>query len=362
MGTVQRNSQVPEKNEILKRQRLRQERTKALHSSGPYTDAFLKQVFSPVSALGRPEGEASSWFTSSFNKSLRYLSRTYNLNIGTFTDLPYPLNIRESFLTAKAAIDKRSDGTELILVSGHKKGPHLATAKVIDTGWTLYYLPLKPLWQLHLMKNKQTFCLLACMYAFLHQVARLPLFQQYNYLHDTCDMIRENMICDEGNYTEEEEKEFAAEFTLMDRVTPKLNDCIKTGKTLQNFSKMIEGFRPATSLEFDLLDIAKEFQQIQKEFPNRHFMENLSGELFYPDENERTYVEQYYSFCWTTKGWLMENVESYVNCDLQERSFLDEPCSVQHFDKPQINVDHSCTYHERLMASLNQLSETLNQI
>jgi hypothetical protein len=362
MHTPQQNRRVRKKNELPGRCRIRKKRKEKTGATLRHANGFLKQRFSPVMDVDRHDATVISVTENSFYRSLKNLARVYKFEPLLNTGLAYPLNIRKSFRHAQSLIEKSGSSIHLIIYQDFRSNPSLATVRELDTNLTLYYIPIDALWKLHIARNEQAFCLLLSIYAYICQETGMPLFNDDNYVGSSCDYFFEMIEEDNTGYDEEELAEYRLLGATIHRVSPILNKAIADKRNLELFESRISSFDPRSDFEKELLTVAKAFLNLMRRFPGRYFMENLSCGFLHFDEDDYSHADQYFSFCWTTDGWLMENLESYVNSDLQERSYLDQPCSVQNFSKRQTNEAHPMDFHYALMKQLNLLVETLNNI
>jgi hypothetical protein len=362
MHTLQQNRRVRKKNGLSCGRRIREKGKEKSGARIRNTNGFLKQRFGPVLDIELQDVQTANFVEDAFYNSLKNLAQLYRFEPLVNTSLPYPLNIRKSFMHAQSLVEKKGSQVQLIVYQDFQTSPVLATARELDTNLTLFYIPLEALWKLHLAKNKPAFDLLISVFAYLHQVIDMPLFTDDNYVGSTCEMIFEQLDENEYGFEDEELKGYRVLASTINRVAPIMNKEIQYHRNLEEFESRIDSFQPKSDFDEGLLTNARSFHQIKQRFPGRSFMEHLSCGFMYFDEDEITHADQYFSFCWTVDGWLMDNLDSYVNSDLQERSYLDQPCSVQLFSKRQREETHGFEFHFALMEQLNLLVDTLNMI
>lgn len=362
MQSLQQNRRIRKKNGLSRGRRIREEGKEKTGARIRNSNGFLKQRFGPVLDIEGYDAETANVIETAFYTSLNNLAQLYKFEPLSNPALPYPLNVRKSFLHARSQVEKKGSQVQLIVYQDFQTSPILATVRELDTNLTLFYMPIDSLWKLHLARNKPAFHLLISVFAYLHQGIDMPLFTDDNYVGSTCEMIFEQLSENEYGFDDDELKGYKMLASTINRVAPILNKEIQYPRNLELLESRINSFQPKSDFDEGLLTNAKSFFEIKQRFQNRSFMENLSCGFMHFDEDEITHADQYFSFCWTVDGWLMDNLDSYVNSDLQERSYLDQPCSVQLFSKRQGKEAHGFEFHYALMEQLNQLVDTLNMI
>ncbi len=362
MQTLQPNRRIRKEGELSGRRGTGKKREEKTRTHFRHANGFLKQRFGPVMDIGRNNNESLKCIEESFYHSLKNLAQLYKFEPLLNPSLPYPLNIKKSFHHAEQYIGEKGSNIQLIIYQDYKTEPSLATVKELDTNLTLFYIPIDPLWKLQRTKNKPAFDLLLSVFAYLHQMADMPLFNDDNYVGSTCNMIFEQVEEDQHGFDEDELKNYRTLAGAIQRVAPILNKEIGYPKNLHLFESRVNAFEPKSDFEDGLLHSAKAFLNLYQSFPGKSFMENLSCGFLYFNEDELSSADQYFSFCWTLDGWLMDNLDSYVNSDLQERTYLDQPCSVQFFSKRQVKETHGFEFHQALMEQLNLLVDTISML
>lgn len=360
MRKIYSHSQMLTKNGKDQRRRRNQKNQKKTCATFPTTDAFLKQSFGSINAFGTRDSLEAFQVTKQIKRSLEYLHRLHRLPPVQLPSLAFPKNLYQAFGESEALLYQQQPALHVELMQDDKGKYMVATIQELDTKMTLFYLPLKALWILHRQKNTEAFQILLGIYSYLYHQAGMATFQSGNYIWDTCECIEEYLINDETDIEKEELFEIKQEFTRFRRIAPILNKAITDPTPFGRLPTLINEYQAFTPFASTLKNIAVALVNLHKACPNELFIQNLSSRWLYEQDEEPTYVEQYFSFCWSDKGWLMEQLESHVNVDLQEKSFLDVPCSVQLFDRPQKEVKHTMFYQEKILDLLNQLSALLN--
>jgi hypothetical protein len=161
---------------------------------------------------------------------------------------------------------------------------------------------------------------------------------------------------------EEEFKGYYLFFTYMKRSLKILNREVKTKVHIDQFSQRILSFEPACEFDKQLIVAAQKLYDLFTKFPHRSFTQNSSGKFLHSEVEELGYLYQYFTFCWSTEGILIDQYTEYVNSDLQEREAMDQPLSLQFFDRKQEKSIHVFSFEEALQDAICLLAETLNQL
>ena len=282
--------------------------------------AFLNQEFKPVTDLSITNKANVLLIERSFFNSLKHLSSFYEFKAKIFRHLSYPENIVATFEHAVDMMRKKEPSIKLVITISEQSPVALSTVRELDTDLTLFYVPMDALIRLHRRKNKQAFWLLVSCYAYLHQHAGMPLCGGYSYVDDCYRMIEEAIEGRDSDFEEEELISYRRTFSYMKRCLRILNREIKKAEQVTNFSVRLQSFHPSNEMERDLFQSASKLLALFEQHPGRSLRELSSGEFLYKDVEEKGYIEQYYSFCWTLDGWLIDQLVEYANCDLQERA------------------------------------------
>ncbi|WEA01764.1 hypothetical protein [Mucilaginibacter sp. SJ] len=153
------------------------------------TNGFLNHAFEPF-WLFSGNGEKAE---EQFFRSLTHLCEHYDLLLPDVSGSAFPQNIYHAWkVTAERikAIDKKLD---LIILNDDTHEAVLATISNFDTGRTLYYIPVKPLWKWVNEPGHQAVAeVVTGIFAYLFQVVQIPMYteyesfigQQYRYIED----------------------------------------------------------------------------------------------------------------------------------------------------------------------------------
>lgn len=312
----------------------------AVRSAHDVTNAFLAMQFYP--RLQEPEiGENydSSKLEREFFKSLSNISKKLNITKLHSTGMPFPYNISESMVHLKKQLKLSLDDWREIRLINDGNSTFFAKEERYNTGCTLYYIPVIPLYTiLHNKKTVKASKLLIAVYAYIYQVLAVSYYRnEDSYLNSMYEMIENSYIEDDDEYENNDD----ALMDFNDAIL--IGDCIKQiitePKNLRSFQKLLRNFKPKNAFEKDVLIIATSFHELFSTYPNvridRKFFPLRYREM--TDELERPVtLDNYVSFCASIKGSLFEILCDYVNNDLQEYSEIDEPTRFIPFDNRKI--------------------------
>ncbi len=362
METIQTDRRLGRKTGLLRRCRNHQKNKTAKPSAIDACNAFLKQVFTPVTDLALNNAQTIAEIEKHYYRSLDHLSRLYHFRPRLYKHLSYPFNIVNSYEHAKQRLAKKDNLLELVIVSKDDGSVCLATAREYDTNLTLLMMPMDALANLHSVRNFRSFKLLLSCYAYLYQKAGMKLCDQGSYVFG-CYETNQEWIENEESFMEEEEfKGYYLLFAYMRRSLKVLNREVKNKVHLDHFSHRIFSFEPVSEFDKQLLASAQALFDLYTKYPDRSFTENSSGKFLHTEIEEMGYLYQYFTFCWSTEGILIDQYTEYVNSDLQEREAMDQPMALQLFDRQQEKALHDFSFEEALQEAICSLAETLNQL
>lgn len=328
----------------------------------PAAHGFLNQTFAPVTDCAHFSTTSYTAIQSTFYASLNNLSRLYKFPHFTASGAIFPYNIYQSFTHAEKWMQEKTKYLRLLIIEQDNNPACLATLKELDTGMTLYYLPLDILVGLHRGGRKQCFQMVLSIFAYLHRIAGMPLCSDNDYLYYCYEMI-ENWVDDACNeFDEEEYRKYSQDLSIMRRFTNVLEKAVRLPLHLDSFGERVKGFSPSNQNEGALLVTAEKLYALYQQYPTSYFNENILPKQANDNEERPIYANQYLSFCWTMQGWINDHLFEIVNCDLQERCEIKQPSSLQFFDEPQTKESHDLDFETRLLDYICELSDALNDL
>jgi hypothetical protein len=324
-------------------------------------NGFLTHTFQPFWAYEGNKARAER----EFFRSLANLCTYYDLRIPDVTGLTFPQNIYRSWETTAERIKAIDQQLDCIILKDEQHEATLATIKQFSTGMTLYYIPVKPLWNWVQQAQQQALSeVVIAIFAYLHHVAGVPFYteqgsylhQQYNYLEE---MINEDMQNDEEEDAHRQEE--LNELYTLQNAGIHLYRKIIIPQTLEQMEDLILKYSKSETCNPDWAILAIEFLQLYQNYPTRSFFDNIRPDLCHPEIEERVYAEQYISFYWSGNDCLQDSLFCMIDSEFQESGITDEPITVELFNTLTEKKDENFGFETRLLALINRLCELLNK-
>ena len=320
-------------------------------------NGFLNHSFQPFWGVAFPDWQKAE---QEFFGSVANLCALYGWNIPDVSGLNFPANIREAYQQIIAQESKRFT-LNVGIHQDEQRACCLATTKNYDTCYQLYYIPVRPLWEMRARKtDKELYRLLCRIFAYLYQVAGIPFFSEPGLLNSNYETIQ--------NWIEEEQD--VEEETFRRKQKKELRELEKAGKILlpeiqslfrqADLEACLLAYRKQCRGDQEMIAVAEEFIKLVRDYPKRRIRETMSYDAE-ADDNNTIYWEQYISFYWSSNDCLNETLFQMVNDEFQEMSYQEEPTCLQWFDRPQEQENHVFDYEPRLFSLLNSLTGILNE-
>lgn len=288
-----------------------------------------------------------------FFKSLSLIAEKFNLSMLECTNIPFPYNIADSMAHLKKQLKETvADWSDVRLIH-YKNSTFFAQEMRYDTGMTLYYIPVFPLYNiLHNKDTKQVSELLLSVYAYIYQVLGVPNYRSDDcYLYSMYEML-ENWIYDDGA-----EEGFIQEIDDAKTIGDFMGKIISDPKNLLNYKNRLKSFVAKTDFDKQCLSVAKSFFGLLTKYPKARI-----DRKFYPlrfrekiEDIERPIgLDNYVSFCASIQGCLFESLFQSVNEDLQEYNEIDEPTRFIPYDNRKIK-ENDFDFESRVFNALDNL-------
>lgn len=326
------------------------------------TNGFLKCTFLPKLKTAKPV-QACKKTERDFYQSLSTLAEHYSIEpMPTRQDYGYPYNMVLAMWDMDTQM-KRSlrnwDGFKLIQDS---KKTFLTSEERYDTGTTLFFIPIVPLFEmLHNKQRKHTAHLLISVCSYLYHIAQIPYYRQEDtylyWMYETHKDWIDND--DETEETASYKIELSKAETIGDRIEQKLYNRIN----LTMFEQRLSNFKSRDTLDKECLKVACNAFALYTEYPKASIFRNApmpEQDPYNEDcENEVIEMEKYISFIADTKGWLYESVQDSINNEFNEYGVMEEPTINKVFDGRKITAGN-LDFENRIFELLDDLSYLLN--
>ena len=249
---------------------------------------------------------------------------------------------------------------EIRLVQDSKKTYFISEEKY-NTGTTLYYIPIEPLYQmLHDPKRKRNAQLLISVCSYLYHIADIPYFrQESSYLYWMYEMHKEWVEQDDET---EENEVYKLEFDKAEFIGDCIEQKIFNPMSLQVFGQRLNTFKRSDAFDHECWLTASNAFALFTEYPKASIYRNApmpeQGPHNDDDGNETIGMEKYISFISHTKGWLYENLAESINNEFNEYVAMQEPTICKRFDK-KVVTKNTLDFENGLFALLDDMCSLL---
>ncbi len=325
---------------------------------------FLNSSFGLLIGEQLAEMKTIDQLESCFLNSLGHLSTCYEIEALFFDHLEFPANLLQAL-----------DHAEEILCA---KDPHLGLAftetpeaiclaayQSYDTGRTLYYLQLAPLYDLiRLEWNNCVAERLLWIFNYLIVQLEIPHPVSGGYMQQRYDMIRDWTLDDEY-MSEEERSDSLQAWDDQFICSRELLDKIEMADSGRAFEPIPERTGLVGEFENKVNELIAAFTGLRKAHPEASLWSPFHPEfsLAGSDEDaECVWPEQYISFVWSFHDEIFDALEDTINCDMQEASVVIEPIAFQAFDAEVSEPRYDLEFVSRLFPMLLELAELLEAL
>ena len=336
------------------------ERQAEIRTNSNATNGILKCTFLPKLKTAHSI-QACQKTERDFYKSLSKLAEHYSIEPMTTQAYNFPYNMVLGMWDIDAKmkrIHRNWDGLNLLQDS---KKTILQSEERYDTGTTLYYIPIVPLYRmLQDKKRKKTAQLLLSVCSYLYHIANIPYYRQDDsYLYWIYEM--HNDWIEDDCETEENEMQ-KSELRKAEQIGDKIEQKLFNRINLKIFEQRLKSFKSSNTFDHKCWLLACDTFTLYKEYPNERIFRNapFSEQDPYENdyENQSIGMEKYISFCAESKGWLYESLTDCINNEFNEYGKIDEPIICKTFDGSELNQT-DLDFENRLFNVLDSLSRLL---
>jgi hypothetical protein len=362
MQTIQTVRNIRRKHKPIARCAGSKKEPKQFRSARPFADSFLRHSFLPLFEMGK-KIPSQYEVEMDFFSSLAILSRLYGFEVLDITGKSYPYNILLAYSDAQKQLHGLGKDIELSIMQEQDGSVKLATKHIYNTGNTLYYIPVLPLYQL-LQDNKQkkTAELLLSVFAYLYHIAGIPYYRENNsYLFYNYECMEEWLIYELEDEESESGNSMISELNTASYYGDVMHRKMYNPYHLSVFEKRIGSYKFNNSFEKDCLSVAKQALALKLEYPADTIFKNTSNREFESDEGIIR-AEQYISFIAHTDGALYENIARVINDEFNECCEIEEPTILQIYDAQNELTRKALDFEYRLFPLLNDLCTLLNNM
>lgn len=291
------------------------------------------------------------------------MAQHYQIEPMQTKDFGFPYNIALSMWdmqTKARRVNANWDGYRLVQDSTRT---FLITEERYDTGTTLYYIPVVPLFiMLRNKKCKQTAQLLLSVFSYLYHVADIPYYRQEDsYLYWLYEMHKDWVEQDEET---DDTQIYLSDFVKAEYVGDRIEQKLFNRCNLTFFEQRLNRFTSHNHFEQECWRVACNAFDLYSKYPDASIFRNAPTPERDPHndddyDNESIGMEKYISFIAETKGWLYENLSDSINNEFNEYGNMDEPTIRKAFDGSSITKE-SLDFENRLFELLDDLCYLLH--
>jgi hypothetical protein len=356
--TVGRVCQLDAKAKRRKRSTERQAENRA---DSHATNGFLKCTFLPKlkTAQSVQACRETAKTERDFYKSLSSLAEHYRIEPMQTKAYGFPYNIVLATWDLETKLKRSVVNWDSLRLAEDSRKTFLISEQRYDTGTTLFYIPVVPLFSmLHDKKRKRTAQLLLSVCSYLYHIADIPYYRQEStYLYWQYEMFTEWVEYDDHtDETEFYKGELRKAETIGDRIEQKLYNRIN----LQLFEQRLNGFKIRDDFDMACHKMACNAFALYNEYPTASVFRNAPEQDPDTDDYDHEIIgmEKYISFVSDTKGWLYESLVDCINSEFNEYGAIEEPTIFKRFDGNEITANN-LDFENRLFALLEDLGGLL---
>ncbi|STD04941.1 hypothetical protein [Chryseobacterium carnipullorum] len=348
------------------------ERPTEISSNLSTSDAFLKTCFMPKLEENditiKQTKRKSAKIERDFYKSLSQLAKHYDITTMPTQHFNYPYNISLALRDIEAQLKTKSENWQSIRLIEKASKTYFAIEERCNTGATLFYVPVVPLYQfLHNKVHRKAACLLLSVCAYLYRNADIPYYRQEDsYLYYNYEMLNDWLQQDEEiEDSHNRKKDLQRAEIIGDMMGQKIADC----RNLIFFEQRLKRFRPKNRFDKECLQLAEKAFKLYCDYPNEsifrnaHYNNAVKSEDMDEDDyyNEETVIamDKYISFFAESDGLIYDNLTSMVNNEFNEYAETQEPMIFKTFNGSDI-TDKNLDFENQLFKVLNELCRLLN--
>jgi hypothetical protein len=338
-----------------------QERKTPMRPAIVARNGFLSHAFEPLSNTIYSELKHNRKVETEFFYSLKCLADFYKFEPLQPVGLPFPYNLHIAFRHAEqcmAAIDK---SLELEVIQDKTHHSCITTKKTFGTGYTLYYIPVRPLHQLRIDKTKNaTANLLTALFGQLYRRGVASNAEECSFLNGNYEMIKEMLMENDGELEADEYQCKLSDCYVQEWYGGKILKSLRHPYHAMRFAEYLKLYQPQSDWEKEIKNVCEQFLKLFTLYPNGHFHRQMDAELISVDEDSIIIEpDNYLSFFWCDTDSIYEELQSMVNSTLQECGNTVEPTALQFFDKGQDSETHDFYFEWRFLLLTDYLSDLL---
>jgi len=325
-------------------------------TTGHCGNGFLNHQFKPVWGTAfRDWKKAENDFFSSLTNLCDFLGWTKP----DVSGLSFPQNISAAYQQLIANNNEKDVNCLILQDKNHHAT--LATVKTFDTGYRLYYIPVRPVCKRMECDNTKPLAeLLISVYRYLYHVTGVSYYREsgcLDYMYETLEnWIDEDTDDEGGDFRNLQRKEIDNAKTCGDAFLK----IIKQPFSAKAFASRIAAYHDSECRDIAFEELAQELFKFASDYPNRSIADSIPADFYPGEENETICLQHYLSFYWSGEDCLADTLTDMVNNELQEMGYQEEPVAVQWFDVLPDTERYDFDFEARLFALLLALTNYLS--
>ena len=335
------------------------ERQAEIRTDSNAPNGILKCTFLPKLKTAQSV-EACQKTERDFYKSLSKLAKHYRIEPMQTNSFKFPYNITLAMWDMETKVKRTNINWEGFKLIQDSKKTYFTSEERYNTGTTLYYIPVVPLFKmLKDPKRKKTAKLLVSVCSYLYHIAQIPYYrQEESYLYWLYEMMNDWVEQDEET---EETESYKSELRNAEYIGDRIEQKLFNRTNLKVFKQRLNRFKSVDMFDKECWQVACNAFALCTEYPNATIFRNATlpeKDPYDDDENEVIGMEKYISFIADTRGWLYESLSDTINNEFNEYGAMEEPTISKRFDGseiPKANLD----FENRLFGLLNDLGGLL---
>lgn len=363
-AAAQKRRAIPAAIEPKERCRRSAKGQASIRPAGAAANGFLKVRFLPHLA-GQPVSLSQNE-EEDFYRSFALLCDHYSIAASETRSLGYPYNKAVALWEAGKLLRARREDVQILEYRDAVGSLVLQAEETYNTGNTLYYIPIVPLYRLlQDKKTKRAAQLLLCTCAYLYHVAGIPYYtDDSSYLCWQYDMIREWVENDPTDWEQESYYSNCSQLNTAEHIGAVMQRRLWNPCHLNHFQDLATQFIPLDSFSRNCLSIAEKALQLWRDHPQGHVYRHADAQILHSDDdvdyNEGCItMDKYIGFCAETEGWLYHTLSECVNNEFNECCDIQQPVLTRTFDG-RVQYAESLDFERRLFALIDDLCYLLN--
>ena len=367
--TIRRIYRLDETPERCKRNT---KRPTEISTSKPTSNGFLKCTFLPklkendlqksiLSEHNLIQNQIKNSITErDFYQSLSLLAKHYNLDLKSTKEFEFPYNILLAMDDIQKQLKNKVKNWEEIRLIEEKGNTYITSEERYNTGSTLYYIPILPLYRLSKNpKRKHAVQLLQSVCSYLYHVAEIPFYRQKeSYLFWMYEMVSEWLTSDDEN---EETSIYLSEIKQAEQIGDFMEQKIYNQHNLSWFKNHLKNCKAKDQFDNDCFTLASKIFSLYEQYPNDRIFRNaqFKAETEEFDSDGIISMDKYVSFCSEAKGMMFQTLFETVNSEFNECTVMAEPIIIKKFDGSN-TTDKNLDFENRIFPLIKELIYILN--